>query len=290
MTELAVITPSFAPDAELFAELHRSVLEHTSDDTIHHVVVPAAHKSFFTRLANPRLRVWTHPQLVPRRFVRLPAPGGVWINSRRPWPPVRGWVMQQAVKIAIAAVVEADAVMIADSDVVLLRDTTIRDFSHSGRLCLYREEGAVHSGLERHVLWHQVARKLLGLPEAAPPPLPDYVSPLNFWDPSVVRKMQDRIADVTGLHWFDAFTRQLHVSEFIVYGVFVDEMLDPSSKPPSNTTICHNSWERTPMAMQEALSFGERVNPEAVAMMISSHSQTPMDVRRAAEKRCAEKV
>jgi hypothetical protein len=286
MTELAVITPSFAPDADLFAELHRSVLEHTSEDTIHHVIVPAVHKSVFMKHKSSRLRVWTHPQLIPRRYVRLPAPGGVWVNSRHPWPPVRGWVMQQAVKIGAAGMVEADAVMIADSDVVLTRPTSLQSFTEDGKLCLYRDEGAVHSGLERHVKWHQVARELLGLPDAPPPPLPDYVSPLNFWDPSVVRKMQERMSDVTGMHWMDAFNRQLHVSEFIIYGVFVDEVLDAASRPPSNTTICHNSWERTPMEMDEALAFGDRMTPDAVAMMISSHSKTPMDIRRAAERRC----
>ncbi|GLZ28895.1 hypothetical protein Lesp02_10850 [Lentzea sp. NBRC 105346] len=286
MTELAVITPSFAPDAELFAELHRSVLEHTSDDTIHHVVVPAAHRSIFEKYANRRLRIWTHPQLVPRRYVRLPAPGGVWINRMRPWPPIRGWVMQQAVKIAAAAMVEADAVMIADSDVVLVRPTGLRNFSSDGRLCLYRDENAVHEGLDRHILWHQVARELLGLPDAPPPPLPDYVSPLNFWDPSVVRKMQERIADVTGMHWMDAFNRRLHVSEFIIYGVFVDEVLDASARPPSNTTICHNSWERVPMSRDEAVAFGDRIHSDAIAMMISSHSGTPMDVRLTAEQHC----
>lgn len=285
MTELAVITPSFAPDAELFGELHRSVLEHTSADTIHHVIVPAAHKSVFKKFANPRLRIWTHPQLIPRRYFRLPTPGGMWINTSRPWPPIRGWVMQQAVKIAATGMVEADAVMIADSDVVLVRPTSVQNFSTDGKLCLYRDEDAVHPGLDRHIRWHQVARELLGLPDAPPPPLPDYVSPLNFWDPSVVRKMQERIADVTGMNWMEAFNRQLHVSEFILYGVFVDEVLDASSRPPSNTTVCHNSWERTPMAHDEALEFADRIDPNAVAMMISSHSNTPMDIRRAAEKR-----
>src|SRR5689334_15826556 len=36
MAELAVITPTYREDAEIFADLHRSVLEFTPDDTIHH--------------------------------------------------------------------------------------------------------------------------------------------------------------------------------------------------------------------------------------------------------------
>ena len=52
MTELAVITPTWGPDVELFAELHRSVLEHTSDDTVHHLIVPASHKAKFARFSS----------------------------------------------------------------------------------------------------------------------------------------------------------------------------------------------------------------------------------------------
>jgi hypothetical protein len=288
MTELAVITPSYGPDAELFADLHRSVLEHTSDDTVHHVIVPAAHKAAFLKHRSRRCRIWTHPELLPRRYVRLPLPGGVWVNPLRPWPPVRGWVMQQAVKIIAAATIEADAVLIADSDVVLVRPIGVERFTTGGQLCLYREADAVSEKLERHVLWHQVARELLGLPKAQTPPLPDYVTPLNFWDPAVVRAMQDRISETTGQNWLEAFTSQLHISEFIVYGVFVDEALHASKPlPPADTTICHNNWSRRPLDHAEAIAFADAMDPNAVAMMISSHSHTPREIRLAAARRCS---
>src|SRR2546421_4329889 len=116
---LAVVTPTWRRDTALFAHLHRSVLELTPDDTVHHVVVPAAHKAIFAGYAGRRCRIWTHPELLPRRYLRLP--GGVWSNALRPWPPVRGWVMQQAAKVALAATVPADVVLIADSDAVLVR-------------------------------------------------------------------------------------------------------------------------------------------------------------------------
>jgi hypothetical protein len=40
----------------------------------------------------------------------------------------------------------------------------------------------------------------------------------------------------------------------------------------------------------DAIAFAESLEPEAVAMMISAKSNTPMDVRRAAIERCAEIV
>jgi Family of unknown function (DUF6492) len=284
MTQLAVITPTWAPDAELFEELHRSVLEYTSDDTVHHLIVPAAHKARFARYRGPRCRIWTHPELLPRRYVRLP--GGIWVNPLRPWPPVRGWVMQQAAKIAATAAVDADVAMIIDSDAVLVRPASTADFTDGDALRLHRAEAAVHAGLARHVRWHHVARRLLGLPAPQGLPLPDYVTPLNFWAPAVVRAMQERITETTGRHWLDAFTAELHISEFIVYGVFVDEVHSAGHRPPpSDTAICHNFWDRSPLDLDQALAFADRLPPRALAMMISGNSRTPLEIRRAAADR-----
>jgi hypothetical protein len=286
MSDLAVITPSYGPDADLFVELHRSVLKHTSDDTVHHVIVPPGDRGLFTEYESSRCRIWTYPELLPRRYARVPR-AGLWVNTRRPWPPVRGWVMQQTLKIAAAGKIDADVVLMADSDVVLVRPATAERFVTDGRLRLYRAANAVTWELERHVLWHQVARELLGLPPAPEPPLPDYVSPLNFWDPAIVRAMQKRIRETTGRDWLDAFNSQLHISEFILYGVFVDEVL--SATPPlSDTTICHNAWDRTPMDHGGAIAFADGLGPDAIAVMISAKSNTPQAVRLEAVRRCAE--
>nr|WP_233507739.1 DUF6492 family protein [Spongiactinospora gelatinilytica] len=286
--KLAVITPSYGPDSELFGELHRSVLHHTSEDTVHHVIVPTADQAVFARFAGPRCRIWTEPELLPRRYVRVPR-SGLWANLRRPWPPVRGWVIQQALKIAAAANVDADVALLLDSDVVLVRPTHAENFTTDDRLSLYRVEDGVHAGMDRHIKWHHAARGLLGLPATRALPLPDYVSSLNFWDPALVREMQERITKVTGRHWMDAFNSHLHISEFILYGVFVDEVVGATAGPPPYTdSVCHNRWDDTPLDLAAALDFADRLTPSAVGMMISAKSRTPWDVRLAAVQRCAQ--
>lgn len=284
VTELAVITPSFAPDAELFVDLHRSVLRYTPEETVHHVVVPDSDRALFERHASPRLRVWPASELLPRRYIRVPKPG-VWVNARRPWPPVRGWVMQQALKIAVSGVVDVKTVIVADSDVVLVRPTSSDLFTVDGKLCLYRLEDGVNDTMPRHETWHHVARRLLGLQPPGPLPLPDYVSPLNVWDTSVVRAMQRRITEVTGRHWMDAFTSELHVSEFIVYGVFADELHGPRG-PELHTEFCHNYWPTVPLDVAGATAFADRLGTRSLGMMISAKSHTPLDARQAAVRRC----
>ncbi|MGN9785140.1 DUF6492 family protein [Nonomuraea sp. ZG12] len=287
MSELAVVTPTYAQDAELFALLHRSVLEHTSPDTVHHVFVSPADLELFARYQGPRCRVWDRSKLLPSRYVRVPGTD-VHVDYRRPWPPLRGWVFQQTVKIAAADLVDADTMLIVDSDAVLVRPTSAASFTVDGRLSLHRVDDGVTADMGRHVRWHQVARELLGLPPAPPPPLPDYVTALTFWDPAVVLAMRRRISEVTGRDWMDAFNARLHISEFILYGVFVDEVLKAS--PPVNTTICHLSYNHEPWDEPTAVAFAGRLPRDAVGMMISAKSHTPMDARLAAIRRCAQVV
>jgi Family of unknown function (DUF6492) len=293
MTELAVITPCYRGDAELFRELHRSVLEFTSPDTVHHVFVPPQDIDIFREYEGPRCNVTVRSEMLPSHYFRVPR-SEVYVNLKRPWPALRPWVMQQTVKIAAAAQLDADVVLLADSDAILVRPTSAGAFRvggrADGRLALHREEKAVSAEMTRHVIWHQVARTLFGLPPAPPPPLPDYVTALNFWEPAVVRAMQQRITETTGRDWMDVFNAQLHVSEFMLYGVFVDEVLSAKGpRPAAAGVICQNYYERTPMTPEQAVAFADRLAPETVAIMISSHSGTTEEVRQLAIQRCREK-
>jgi Family of unknown function (DUF6492) len=207
----------------------------------------------------------------------------MWLNLRRPYPPVRGWVMQQVVKLRAAAEVGADVVLLADSDVVFVRPVTDETFRKEGRVRFYRSDDAVDEGLPRHLIWHEVARRLLGLGSAGPPPLPDYVSALNAWDRGVVLALRDRIEDVTGRPWLEAIASQLHVSEFILYGVFVDGVLGRSADvSTSDSMLCLSYWKPTPLSPADAAGFLGGLSPDDVAVMISAKSGTPLDIRREA--------
>ncbi|WP_162788681.1 DUF6492 family protein [Amycolatopsis albispora] len=283
MTDFAVLTPSYAPDAPLFEALHRSVLDHT--DAVHHVVVPPADRALFARFEGDRCRIWTYPELLPKRYLATPK-AGIWLNARRPWPPVRGWVLQQAVKLAAAARFDVRAVLMMDSDVVLVRRTTAESFAVNGRIGLFRAENAVHAGMPRHVRWHAVARELLGLPPSPGLPLPDYVSPFNVWEPAVVRLLQERIQEVSGKSWLDLFTGRLHISEFVLYGVFADEVLGGVPRVPSDSLYCHTYWDTTPLDEAGALEFAGRLAPDALAVMISAKSGTSPENRHTALRAC----
>ena len=281
MKRMAVITPSFAPDFELCADLHRSVLDYSPDSVHHHIIVPRPDLKLFGRLAGPRTHIRCEADLLPRSFVPVPF-SKFTVNLSRPFPPVRGWILQQVVKLAAVAASEDDVVLLVDSDIEFVRPFTVETFVRDGVVRFYRKPDEIDERLPRHMIWHRVARALLGLPPAEPP-YTDYISSLLAWDPAIVRRMLARVTATTGRPWTTAIAGQLHFSEWTLYGVFVDDVIGaPANSFASDDPLCLAYWDETPLNRDGAVDFLRGVRPTDVAAMISAKSRTPLAVRRAA--------
>jgi Family of unknown function (DUF6492) len=280
MGTLAVLTPSYAPDFGLCSDLHRTVLEHTDPEVVHHIVTPDGDAERFAVLRSGRCRIWKVSELLPRRIRKLPAVNA-WLNTRHPLLPIRGWVMQQIVKLAVTPLLDSEVVVLADSDVSLVRHMTAETWLRNGELKLYRMPDAVDDRLPQHSAWHDVSRELLGL-SSRTPPLPDFISPLNVWDANVVRALQNRIENTAGESWIDAIGRRVNFSEFILYGVFAEEVLglDPFLMTSSSSCLCY--WDTEPLDTSSAREFGMQLSIDEVAVMISAKSRTSIEVRRRA--------
>jgi hypothetical protein len=282
MTRMAVITPSFAPDFELCVALNRSVLDNAPDTVQHHIIVPRSDLKLFGRLAGPRTHIRCEADLLPRTFVPVPF-SNITINLGRPFPPVRGWILQQVVKLAVVAASEDDVVLVVDSDVEFVRPFTAEMFVRDGNVRFYRKPNQIDNRLPRHMAWHRVARVLLGLPPVEPP-FTDYIpSSLVAWDPIIVRRMLARVTATTRRPWPTAIAGQLHFSEWTLYGVFVDDVSGaPANSFASDAPLCLCYWEPSPLNLDRAADFIRGIRPTDVAAMIQSKSRTPLAVREAA--------
>jgi hypothetical protein len=190
--------------------------------------------------------------------------------------------MQQILKLRAAALLDAELILLADSDVVLARPVSAATFLDHGVPRFFRARGAVHAGMPDHRRWHDTARRLLDLPPSPPGPLADYVSPLNLWTRPTVRALCAHLEWVGGRPWFDVLARELTFSEFILYGVFVDEVLGPTAGiAPAESTLCHSYWPCSPLDGDSAAEFVAGMETEDVAVMVSAKSRTPLAVRRA---------
>jgi hypothetical protein len=291
---LAILTPSFRDDVALFADLHRSILRCTDDDVKHTVVVPDRDVGLFARIPSPRLEVVGTGSLLPRRFVstysavravrRIPrlgdsVPKVQAINARRPWPPIRGWILQQLVKCEAITRAEADVVVVVDSDVVFFRHLSADVVMKDGTVRFYRNADPLTPELVRHTLWHRVSRQLLGLP--AEPDDRDYVSPFIAWDPTVAAKVRDRVEHVTGRPWLDAMAGNLHFSELMLYGCYVDNLGTDRERSFTDSELrCLSHWGTTPLDDRTADEFLASCKPTDLAVLIQSASRTPAPIRR----------
>lgn len=296
---LAIVTPTYSVDYDVFTRLRRSVQRFAPADTVHYLIVPEEDLPLFSRFAGPSCVVWSARELLTPsirltpwlsrlsdRLPRVPASARVVaMEPRHPVPPIRGWILQQVLKLAAADRMSARTVLVADSDVELIRPLRPEAFHRNGHMSLYRRDDAVTEALPDHVRWHRAARALLGLPAGAPP-YHDYISAFIALDTDVVRRLRAHLEAVHGISWQRVMARQLNFSEWTLYGVFADEVLGwrDDRQLHSATSLCHEYWGTTPMRAEEVVDFADGRRAEDIAMMISAKSRTAMSVRTAASE------
>ena len=96
---IEIITCSYRPDLERCRRLCESVERFVSRDVFHTLIVPQRDLALFAPLANGRRRVLAVQQVLPGNFRQLPLGEKWWMDSHG-WP-VRGWVLQQLVKLSV---------------------------------------------------------------------------------------------------------------------------------------------------------------------------------------------
>jgi hypothetical protein len=201
--------------------------------------------------------------------------------------PVRGWVVQQLVKLALAEQIAADVVVFADSDVVLMRpfrnDSVI---DPDGRVRLYANPDAIDENLPEHIGWHRSAERLLGI-EPMSAPMPDYITHLVPWKRENAATLLRHIEATTGRHWLRAVAAASDVSEYIVYGRFVTDVLgENAGQWVTSSSLCRDYWTTAPLSDAELAAFIDGVGPEEVAVSITAKAgMRPADYVEMLEQR-----
>ncbi len=290
----AFVTTSYAPDIDRFTRLHESVVRHS--DLMHYVFVPEADLDLFRPLTRSgRLRLtrtrdvlstnivtteWLNRALarVPRAPSALRVAG---VNVRRPWPPMRGWILQQLVKLAAVERVDADTLVFLDSETELIRPVTDQTFRRDGCTRLFRLPGGIHAGMRRHRTWHRQARQLLGLDVGGPPPHDDFIGGITSWDARLVRDCTARVSLRASRPWQDVVGSCLDVSEYILYGEYVTAFGAPSDRSfESDQPLCRVYWELTPLDIPGARAFVDSIRDGDIAIHLQSNAHTPPEVER----------
>ncbi len=262
---LEIITCSYRPDIERCRRLCESIDQFVPADIRHTVIVPPRDYREFAPLQNHRRTVLTTRDVLPATFRQLPGSDKLWLD-RTCWP-IRGWVLQQVVKLSANRATDAELLLFADSDLQFLRDFDVRAFYRDGKLRLHRIPEAMNEG--RHRRWHSRAGELLG--ENREYFGSDYVGQLISWRRSNLEALQQHIEKTQDKPWHVAVSRSLDISEYILYGSFVEHILGQQQHGHfyESLDLCHCCW--FDYQAQELLNGKSTVAPQALALLVQSN-------------------
>jgi len=270
---LSLVTCSYGPDLGRGRLLCESVARHVHRSIEHVLVVPRRDRDAFETLANDRTRVVAAESILPVRAWQLPFQRRWWLTDCS--PPVRGWIMQQIIKLSLPAGCDSDVYVMADSDVAFIRPFTKDHIIKDG---LVRQH-AIHGGLiladgspnEKNKIWHRKAGELLGIP-LQDNYGSDYIGQVMPWRRDVLLKLHRHLEEVNGMDWHWLLCRTLHFVEGVIYGVFAEHVLgEASGHYIDREDMCHCSWTRVLKNPEQVREFLAEVPAHMVAVHVQSN-------------------
>lgn len=275
----AFVTASYAPDFERCRLLCETMDELVSGHSGHYLLVESGDVPLFRQLQSGNRRViderellpgWLHPMRDPTSMFRR----RIWLSLRV--PPLRGWHVQQLRRIAIAEHVGENVLVYCDSDVAFVRPFDVGAFARDGNVRLFRRDGALagQTGTD-HVAWSRNAGRALGIeqPETSQH---DYITTLMAWRTSAAIAMCRRIEAVHSRGWTEVVASRRKFSECMLYGRFVDEVIEDEGHFVSGEQFCHVHWTGAPLDDAQFAAFVAGMAPHQVALGMQSFIGTDM--------------
>lgn len=236
----AIITPSYSRDFERCRLTVESVNRFLSDDFTHYLVIDRRDIPMFRQFEGPRTHIVTAEDLLPSWIVRIPKVRKLWLSFKT--LPVRSWIVQQLMKLSVPTCIDADIYCFVDSDVAFIRPMTPQDLMEGDKVRLFRRPGLAN--IPTHRRWHRSSAKLLGLEEREYFGS-DYIGNMIVWRRDRLLDMHRHIEQSTGKQWLRAVASQIHLSEYILYGIYIEHVLGigEAGHVGQANDLCHCSWD-----------------------------------------------
>lgn len=279
-----IVTPSYSGDFERCRLLCESVDRFVTGHTRHVLLVAGHDVARFRALESERRIVIDERDLLPSWLHAVRDPVSlfrrhVWLSTRL--APLRGWHVQQLRRVAIAEKLEEEILVYCDSDVVFLKPFDCGALARGDAVRLYRRDGALSAmrGTD-HMNWSVNAGFALGLP-AGQGSDHDYITTLIAWRRDAVLGMLARIEEKHRRHWVEAIVINRQFSECILYGRYVDEVLDGAGHFHDNRDLCRVYWSGPGLDEAGMRAFIDGMKPYQVAVGIQSFTGSNLDPLRA---------
>jgi hypothetical protein len=282
--ETVLVTPSYAPDFERCRMLCESVEKYVISCKKHIIIVDNCDLKLFLQLKSNRIEIVSKESMLPRWIKKAPFFKKWWISIKA--LPVRGWILQQVIKLSVAEFIDADIYIFADSDVVFVRPFDLSNIIKDGKVRLFRTPIKPRDYKEpRHQNWYRHAGSLFGI-KGDTYLKSDYISQLNSWRRDVLVQLYQHISQISKRHWKEELLRTFDFSEYTLYGIFAEFVLNNNAAHYwDKNEICLCSWHHTVEHGNSIDSFLNHLHPEHVAILIQSNlNMNPQDYRQYIKK------
>lgn len=270
---LTFVTVSYGPDRDRCGLMCRSIDALAPATSDHVIIVDRADLPKFRELESGHRRIVATEDLLPKRVWRLEARrvglrSNVFLHLGK---PIRGWLIQQLVKLAACREVAAEVMVHTDSDVALVRRFDAKSLVDvEGRVRLYQAPGCIDEGMADHVRWHRTAEHLLGL-DPSPIPLPDYITSLVPWRRENAAALLDHLDRRSRRSWMRAVASAWDFSEYILYGRFVSDVLGEAGDQYATTaSLCCDYWGPEPLTEAQVEDILDGMTEDQVALSITA--------------------
>ena len=235
----------------------------------HYLVVDHRDMPFFAHLRSPHVTLVAKEELLPSWIRQAPWSRKWWLSAKT--MPVRGWILQQVVKLAVAEHIEADAYCYADSDIAFFRPFDASTLWRGDQLRFQREtrRGEMLES-RRYKNWYSLAAKYCNMPDQSAI-TGAYIAQLNTMKRSAMLALMRHLEQAEGRSWMEVLLGTWDFSEYILYGAFVEHVLACEGHFIPPKLLCHSSWYHDIAHLKDLPAFMDLIDDDHVAIHIQSN-------------------
>ena len=280
MSQISILTPSYHADFERCKLLCESIDKYVKGYSFHSLIVNDDDYNLFRPLEGVKRRVMRYSDVIPSRLKVIPRvfKQDYWVS----WNalPLKGWHVQQIVKIAATMKFLDERMCIIDSDMAFACPFDLTPFKAPNKLPFLCLDQVVPETQTYHSAWVKSSHKLLGLSNPIFP-ANDYIGNMVFWDKEAVHAMVKQIEQKTSQEWSTALNRARDFSEYMLYGNFVAHSSEFFKKHRViDAPYFKTHWTDQTLNEQEIKTIIENLKPNEVIIGIQSFSNTPVEIIR----------
>ena len=276
---IAFVTPSYSGDLERCALLCESLDRMAQCGFEHYLLVADHDLPGFAGFASGRRIVVPDSELLPSwlkaRRRPLDRDRWIWTSLSPPVWPMSGWHVQQLRKLALSRHIDADVMVMADSDSVFVRPFGAGAFLRDGAVRLYAKPNGIRldDAEQGHSGWVRQAAAALGLPEPAFPAT-DYINNLVTWRRDHAAALLDRIEAPGGRHFAAVLGRSRSFSEYQLYGAYAEGIAGGSGHFADPHPLSLTYWSGEALDETRLCAFLADLSPQQIAVCVQSFTGT----------------